>query len=207
MATTRDDIVEIICDWFNLSADYKDKYHPYILDVWIASAFGDVLFNICGTAIKNRDYAQLDPFIKAYKVKVECDEHRNEFYSVLPVGVVALPENRGIYRITPLKDQRTQFYFRENGTNNIYDELEFSTQSTIPAFYQELNKIYYNNKMTADVAEKGVLMKLIPNFNEYDGDDVIPLPNGKGNSILSMVIQELSQKPTPDFHPDKNKQQ
>jgi hypothetical protein len=196
---TKGDILDLVLEYFGVTADKEKQYHPLVVEKWLSTAFNTVLYNLCLAGIRHSDYAQLDPFIFPYKVGVICDTERNEYYSKLPVSVVALPENRGIYRISPVKDQKFQFIFRENGTSDIYDSLEYSMIRKKPTFYIENSKIFYDNKMTKELADAGVLMKLIPTFDDIDDDEDIPLPGGKDNDILKLIISELAGKKGEDM--------
>ena len=190
--------IDIIQDWFDNSADYQNKFHPYDIQEFINAAWSKLIYNVCVSVSKNQDWSQLDPFIKSYNVPVRCDTERDEYFSILPVSVVGLPGNRGVYRISPVKNNKLQFQFRDSGTNDIYGDSEWSKINNIPSYYQEANMIFFNEKMTVDMAEAGVVMKIIPEFSVYEDEDEIPMPSGSEQDLIQIIIKELAPKLTPD---------
>jgi len=186
-------------------ADTLSKYHPAEVEKYIEMAFNSVIYQICLNAISYNDFGQLDAYCKSFSnVPVICDELRDEYYSILPVSIINLPKNRGIRFISPMKDQRNQFVDRENNASDIYDELEVGMMPDMITYYRENVKLFYDNRMTQELAENGVLQKLIPAYSEWSDEDELPIPGGKDMDIVRTVIELLSKKPNEDLSDNNN---
>ena len=199
----KEEIEEILQDKYGMTADRKKRYHPNILSAFIEICFNDILYNLCKIAISFGDLAQLDMYIKSYpNVNVLCNDKRDEYYSILPAPIIQLPKNRGIRSISAIKDRKTNFYPRENGDSEIMENLEFAEINTVPTFYIENYHVFYDKRMTKDLAEEGVLMKLIIPYREWKDEDVLPLPSGEDLNLITAVENLINQKEKEDQKPN-----
>jgi hypothetical protein len=189
------------------TSETLSKYHPQEIELYLELAYNSVIFGLCLNAITNSDYGQLDAYRKSYKnVVVECDTDRDEYYSILPVNIISLPKNRGIF-VSPMKDQINQFVDRENNTADIYSELEVGMLPDMITYYRENSKLFYDSRMSEELADNGLLMKLIPTFSSWDDTDELPLPAGKDLEIMTRVLDLLMRKPNEDLKNDNSIQQ
>jgi hypothetical protein len=190
------DIIEICRDRLSAGvADKKIQIHDAVLEAEIELVYNAVIHALCLQAIHFRDVSQLDHYIKRYdNVAVVCDTVTEEYYSILPSPIIQLPNQMGIRSISPLKDKKINFIFRENGENEVMEALEFAMINQIPTYYVEHEKVFYDDRMTVELAGQGVKMKLIVPFSSWDDDDVLTLPAGKDIEIAAAVVAALIQK-------------
>lgn len=185
-------------------ADKKTQYSQQEIEKYVEIVYNSVINSVCVSAISQQDYSALDSYIKAYKnVSVTCDTDRDEWYSTLPASIIQLPSNRGIVSISPMKDRKISFIYRRNGASEIYENLEVGLINTTPTFYVENSDIFYCSRMDSDLAEEGVLMKLIVPFDEFDDDEEITLPGGKDFDIVGLVVEAILGKQKNDIQQNK----
>lgn len=200
---TKQILIDICVDRYGTTADRKKGYHPAIIESYIELAYNQVIYAIMKLAIHYSDYSQLDLFIRSFdNVKVLCDIPRNEWYLDIPCPIIQLPMGNGVRYITGIKDRKTNFHFRANGSSDVMENLEYSLINTIPSYYIENSKIYFDHRMTAGIASYGVLLKLIPTFSYWPDDQELPMPSADDLSILSMVETLINQKSKEDKQPD-----
>jgi hypothetical protein len=180
-------------------ADQLPKFAEQEVSGFLTIAYNAVMYALCLNAISNDDFSQLDQYTHAYpKVKIRFDQERDEFFSDIPAAIVHLPKNRGIRRISPMKDASSAFIPRDNGNEDMLVGLEGVNVDPRPRYYIEGKQVRYPRKfMVEEMAKAGVLMRLIIQFDEFDEDDELPLPAGKGIEIVQEVIQMLIGKSDP----------
>jgi hypothetical protein len=184
-------------------ADLLGRYSPMLVDRVIGEAYDSLLANAYRQASSSKgisDLAMLDSYTKAFtNVSVSYDEDREEYYSELPAPIIILPDGIGVRLISWMKDQATQFIPITNNALGVFDELEVSKTSTLPTFYQEANKVWYNFQGQPLSA---VLMKLVPSYFYLNDDDYVGDPQvvGKGGflTVTDVVRQKLLTMPPED---------
>lgn len=193
---TREQFTSLIIDYLAggiCPADLRGRYHPQIIDKYVEMAYGDILYGVNANAVNFRDFGQLDSYTKAYKnVQVAHDSDRDEFYSILPATTVELPKNRGIRLISPMQDQKSKFWYSENNTADVFEELEVGTIVNKTRYYVEGNKVYYRNY---DENITDLLFKLVVPFSEFDDDEEVPIPAQQSTQVFNMIVTLLRQKP------------
>jgi len=202
---TKENILEIISDKYGMVADREKGFHPEVLAAICELAYNQIIYNLCLVSITHSDYAQLDQYTKRYyNVPVQCNTQNDEWFSELPSSVIPLPMNRGVRYIYPMKDKKTNFIFRENGTSEVFDETEFSLINTIPTYYVENYNVFYDDKMTQEIASNGVGMKLIVPFRSWEDEEILPLPAGKDLDLIAAVEAIVDQKRAEQNKPTAN---
>ena len=191
----------------NTSPDIKSKYHPEIITKYIELAFNSLINTVQNQSIRYKDLGQLDSYVKTYSsVTVSYDDTRKEYYSDLPVNIIGLYMNRGIRYICPIYDQSYHFIYRKNNSTDIYSELEVSKIDSRPRYYLEGTKVFYD-KMTTEIVDNGVLMKLIVPISVLDEDDEIPIPAGQEQYVIDFIMKYLQQMFPEDVNNDTNSKQ
>jgi hypothetical protein len=194
-ALTKEQIIESVSDKYGITADRKKGFHPNVLAVFIEMGFNQIVFEVCKQAFAKNDYSVLDSYTKPYEAKIECNEKRNEWFCELPAPIIQLPMNRGIRLISPLQDRKINFIYRANGESEIYENISgYSETQTIPTWYVENEKIFFDHRMTKELAEAGVLIKLVVPFREWKDEDFLPLPSGQDFNIVQVVEQIINGK-------------
>lgn len=104
-------------------------------------------------------------WLKMYKsIPVKVDSSTMKKYSDLPVSVVTLPEDRGVYMVAPMQDQAHPFI----GQGAFGDWLFSANPVTNTKFSVDNDRVYYTN---IHPFIKEVLMMLVPVADEFLQDD------------------------------------
>lgn len=202
---TKEQYVSLIIDYLaggNCPADLRGRYHPQIIEKYLDMVFSEIVYQAHANAVTFRDFGQLDAYAKALKnVQVDYDQDRDEHYSVLPDTVIGLPMNRGIRSISPMQDQKSKFWYSENNTVDVYDELEVGMIINKTRYYVEGGRVYYRNY---DDNITDLLFKLIVPIGSMDDEDEIPIPAQNNAQVFNMIISILRQKPPEKQSNDNN---
>lgn len=190
----------------NLVPDGKGAYHPLVIEKYAAIVYPSFLFQVFKNATRYTDYSRLDNFIKTYTVSVTKDTQRDKYYSVLPAQLVYLPEQLGIRQISTIIGENNPFIPTEATASAIFSELEISIVDDSIRYWMEGTKIWYRN-MTSDIADVGVLMKLIVNFDEYADTDNVYLPPGGQDSFFNQIVAMIQKRKPEDIRNDNNSKQ
>lgn len=179
--------------------DNDSRYDLRTIAAWATMAIESMEASVEANPNKNEILTQLNRNLKTFvPVPVLYNTVRDEYYSVLPASVINLPRNRGIRMISPTKDQQNRFIYRENNSSSVFDNLEVSTLIKNVRFYVEGNTVFYNKRMTTDIASAGVLMRLVVPFSELNNSDEINIPTGKAFEVASMVMDKMRNMPPED---------
>jgi hypothetical protein len=191
--------------------DGESKYHPAMVTEVIGEVYESLIAANVSNMIggKGQDNFALDNYTKTFTdVPVVFSESREEYYSLLPAGVLGLPQQRGIRMISPTLNQSRQFAPRSNNSSVVYDELEVSWADLTPKYYLEGNKVFYY--FPEQVYEK-VLMKLCVSFPDLDDMDEIEMPVIMSKSGLltlhDLVVRRFLSMPPEDTSNDNNLEQ
>jgi hypothetical protein len=195
---TKEQWVSLLVDYMaggDCPADLRGRYHPIDVADYFSLLYSSVIFQVHGNAVRYRDYAQFDSYVKAYNnVTVQYDTDRNEYYCLMPAEIISLPENRGIRSISPMKDQSTKFWYSDNNTADIYKELEVNKIINKVSYYVEGNKVYFRNFDTNYIND-GLLFKIIVSLNAIADTDEIGLPAQMSGEIFVMLTNLLKSRP------------
>lgn len=171
--------------------ELKGKYHPEIIGKHCVLALNYLIKEIAyKEAQRDNNFSMLDVYAKTFKnVEILKDTDRDEYYSLLPANVIPLPKNRGVRLISPMKNQKYSFVYRDNNTANIHGNLDVEDVLTRPRYYVEGDKIFYSKHLISDINK--VLIKLIVDFDGLDDEDDVPIPSGYGKLIFDLVFQSM----------------
>ena len=200
---TKQNIIDFFSDKYGETADRKKWLHPEIIEKYCELGYNQVIYALMLNAIKYTDYAELDIYLKSFDNQVVyCNEARSEWYCDVPCAVIQLPRGNGVRYISGMKDRLTNFYFRANGDNDVMENLEFSLVNTVPSWYVENSKIFFDHRMNHTLADYGVLIKVYPTFSVWDDDQEIPMPSADNMNIVVVIEQLINQKLTEDTAPN-----
>ena len=171
--------------------EMKGKYHPRIIEKHVEMVSNYLIKTVAyKEAEKNNDWGLLDTYTKTFiPVEVLWDDTRKEYYSVLPVAVVDLPDNRGIRFISDQENQAVQYIYRSNNSVDVFSNLDIDRVSVKPRWYREKDKVFYSRQLMPTTT--AVLMKLIPNFSDLEDDDQAPIPEAYAKSVFDLVFQAM----------------
>lgn len=195
---TKEQFVYLIFDQLgggNTTSALLGKFHPTEIEKFIELAYNDVVGKANSQATRYSDNSQLDNYIKAYKfVAVVCDTDLNEYYSTLPAPIIQIPDNQAIRLICPMKDQTDAFVYEDNSSRAIFSELEVNALDSSITYEVEGMQIRYKTGMTKEIADAGVLMKLIVYFDSLEDSDEIFIPAGQSAMVFDLVSKMLFQR-------------
>ena len=191
MAITKKQLSDYIRDIkFGGDPTLSGKIHPTMIwktaDIVIGKMIEAAMF-------KNQDsngYEINGDFISTYTADVLNNTERDEKYSKLPAQVISLKNNRGMHRVSELKNKENAFAQTGNGSNDIFSILDVHYVNTKTEFYMEADRIYYRNIGTS--VEK-VLIKLVAGISNLDPDATIPIPASLEDDFIERVSEILTE--------------
>jgi len=192
---TRDQFVELVRKNLQSSdapAAIRGKYSERQIQLYAQMAYDDMIGIIGEEANKTKDYSLLDNFGKAYKRTVQTDTDREEKYIDLAIQVVPLGDNMGIRQVSPFKNQKLAFQYRDNNAQAVFSKLLVDVVCNVPTYYVELPRIYFDDKIEKDL--KTIMVKLIPPFSQLKGDDDVFVPGGQNGRVFQTVLELIQNK-------------
>lgn len=171
------------------SSDDLGKISLRSVEVATALLFADVIMML----IKNE--SDLEYFTKSYNnVSIDFDSTTKQYTSTLPCKIVQLPNNNGVLAVKGIGTNRI-FY------KSTYGDIDLYEDSDIKKYYDKTlyvldghDKIRYTNFSYDGHNIRNVMMKLIPDFMEYEFTDEVPLPSGRSTDFVNMVANQLFQQ-------------
>src|SRR3990167_2180718 len=120
-------------------------------------------------------------------VDVTKDINKNLFYSTLPSSTIVLPQEIGVYQISPMQDQGSFFVTLRNGDYALMQGLEVSRLEGRYGYFIEGKRVYY----TFSPSEKidYVLMKLVVAIDNIGDDEMIVIPNDMQLQLVQQAAQ------------------
>lgn len=120
-------------------------------------------------------------------VDVSKDLNKDLFYSDLPSSTIVLPQELGVYQISPMQDQGSFFVPLRNGDYALMQGLDVSRLEGRYGYFIEGKKVYY----TFSPSEKidYVLMKLVVAIDNIGDDELIVIPNDMQLQLVQQAVQ------------------
>lgn len=163
--------------------------HQQDIEQWIGRAWSTLLYETYKI-----DPSNLDFFVKPYEVDVLKDTYGN-YYSLLPIGIVQLPDSAdGVRRISLKGDNSLKFFPAPKGSFSIFNELDVNLIDDGILYAVKFDKIEYS----CDPGITEVKLDLVPRFESYDDEDEIGVPMGFDVKLISIVEQLINGTPPPD---------
>lgn len=200
MAITKKELSDFIRD-VKLGGDptLEGKLHPTMIwkaaDIIIGNAIEQAMFKT-----DDSNGYQIDgDFLSTYTAPVLEDITRGEMYSIIPAPIISLKQNRGMHRVSEVKNKTNAFAQISNGANDVFSILDVHYVTTKTRFYLEGNRMYY---IELRPTVKTVLIKMVAGISALDPDDEIPIPAIMEKDFIQSVMDMLmEEKITPQ---DKN---
>jgi hypothetical protein len=190
MAITKNNLSDLIRD-IKLGGDptMAGRFHPTMIWKAADTVIGSL---IEASMFKSKDSNGYDingDWISTYgSVPVLNDTDRDEKYSVLPAQVISLKQNRGLHRISEMKNREDAYVQVPNGSHDIFSILDVHYHVNKTEFYLEGNKIFYRN---IGVQVDKVLIKMVAGIANLDSDAPIPVPSILEEELVTRVINLL----------------
>lgn len=125
-------------------------------------------------------------YIFTFTANVQKDTLRGEQYIEIISPYISLPNDKGLFEITPVNGKCKTFIPVRNGAMSMYRGLHAGNLETGTGYYPERNKVYFTRDIMAQGVSK-IRIKLIVAV----GDDVVIDP-GMEDSIIKAVIEMLA---------------
>jgi len=125
-------------------------------------------------------------WVAEYEGEVKWDEDRLRYFSDLPVSVISLPKDQGVYLVHYAGKPEEAFIptsigFLSSRRNNMSQRLEGKTGYVLVE-----DRLVYLQEMNTDCK---LLMYLIPNHSDLDEDDYFPIDDSAITDIMKMAVE------------------
>lgn len=125
-------------------------------------------------------------WVAEYEGEVKWDEDRLRYFSDLPVSVISLPKDQGVYLVHYAGKPEEAFIptsigFLSSRRNNMSQRLEGKTGYVLVE-----DRLVYLQEMNTDCK---LLMYLIPNHSDLDEDDYFPIDDSAISDIMKMAVE------------------
>jgi len=211
MAITKNNLSDFIRD-VEMGGDptLSGKLHPTI--IWKAAdiAIGKVLKASMFKDNDSNGYIINGEFITQFPndshpnpITVEVDSITGEKYSNLPAQLISLKDDRGLVRVSELKNLDNAFAINGNGSDDVFSILDVHYLNTKTEVRVQGTKLYYRN---IGIAVDQVIIRMIAGISHLSGDDPIPVPGDLEFDFIQMITQLLqsSKNTTQDKYNDNN---
>jgi len=164
----------------------KGKYDPREFFKYIGMAVSALV----NTAVEKNEKPGADGgWIKTFEdVEVKWDNKRKVCFFNLPCPIVNLPNDEGLYSITPMEDETTQHVITKKGQFAVYDNLEASnTGADEYVCYLEGDKVVYPDMPSSKVGCP-LLVTVIPDPDGLDDNDPINVPGILVKTLIDLIV-------------------
>ena len=197
MALTKRELSEYIRDVkFGGDPTMEGKLHPAIIWKTADIVVGRLIEAAMFKTSDSNGYEIDGDFISVFKnVDVEDDSDTDEKYSVLPAPLISLKNNRGLHRVSEMKNVDNAFSLVPNGSHDIFSILDVHYLNKKTEVYLQGDRIYYRNLRPT---VNKVLIKMVAGISALDNDAPIPIPSIMEDEFVQRVSDILTeQKITP----------
>lgn len=208
-------LVENIQSWLSSdnAGDMKGMYHPEELKIWMATAFGKIIYNAWKNGKKYNEFSQIDAWSKVYACVV-AGQVGTKAYALLPFAPVQLPDGMGIRQISDTADPANVFAPMEATAGVVFAELEVNTMDSTPTYSMEQNYLstgageashllrFDKLPVAPDTLITSVDALLVQNIEQLDDYDDVALPENGEDDLVKMVIEVMRGKSVPDTSND-----
>lgn len=203
---TKDQFIEIIKGRLTggvSSPDLDEKYHPRRIELLASMAFKEAVYSAF-----NKRMDEKDLYTRRYKVSIskEEEEEGGEYFSTLPVGIMELPDNAGVHKISSL-DGVLSFHPVPRLADDVFSNLEVVKVDPSPSYHMEYNKIVYRFNDWKHFKLKNVFMWLVLPLESYEGTDELVIPAGRESLIMNFVFESLGKQLPADDIPNLKEEQ
>ena len=172
----------------NANPDLTEKYHEARIELFISLAFNDVIYQVFAQNLDDKDL-----YVRTYTVDVALDETYDQYYATLPANVIQLPNNSGIHKISPLKENWS-FVPINQLSEEIFIELEVHKACQEPSYYFNNEKVFFQYYDWKNKHVKQVRIDMIIPFEDYADTDNVVVPAGKESAITDAVFKMMGEQ-------------
>jgi hypothetical protein len=197
MALTKRNLSDLIRDIMSGGdPSTEGKLHPAIIWKTADTVFGAMIKEAQRKDRDNNGYDINGDWLSTFKnVEVKTDNDTGEQYSDLPAQVISLNQNRGIHRVSEMKNIDNAFAQVPAGSHDTYRILDVHYLNKKTEFYVSGNKIFYRN---LGLRVEKVLIKMIAGIADLGADDPLPVPAVMEEEFINRTMAILQQeKDTP----------
>jgi hypothetical protein len=168
------------------TGQFHDEYIKIACDLVYSQSLAGVKDNL------NSDI-DIDLYSKEYTAQtVTLDATKGLYYSTLPAAIVPISGiTSGLRSINTIQGLDIDMVPISELEMSYMDGSVTQMVDVTIGYWLQGTKIWYDESMTASIANAGVRMLLIPRFSEYARTDVINVPGGDLN-FISQVIQLIA---------------
>ena len=112
------------------------------------------------------------------------------FENGLPAQLISLKDDRGLVRVSELKNLDNAFSIVGNTSNDVYAILDVHYLSNKTEVRVQGNRLYYRNIRPT---VKNLMVRMIASIGSLDGDDPIPIPGDLEFDFITLVSELLSE--------------
>ncbi len=190
MAITKRELSDLVRDGKFGGDPVLGKIHPTIIWKTADTVIGKFIEQAMFKTPDSNGYEINGDFLTTKTAPVKYDEDRDEKYSILPAQVISLKKNRGLHRVSELKNKENAFTQVGNGSNDIFSILDVHYLNSKTEFYQEGDKIYYRN---IGVTVDKVMIKMVAGISHLDPDELIPIPAIMEDDFIERIKDILTE--------------
>lgn len=193
MAITKNELSEIIRDkMLGGDSTLSGKLHPTIIWKTADTVIGKLIEMSMFKDKDSNGYEINGEFISVFKnVDIKYDEDCDEYYSNLPAPLISLKDDRGLVRVSEMKNIDNAFSIVGNGSHDVFSILDVHYLSRKTEVYVQGNEIRYRGLRTAI---KKVLIKMVAGISSLDPDAPIPVPASMEADLIEMVSNLLQEE-------------
>lgn len=167
------------------------------LEIYVDQAFGNFILQSYYQNREEGEHALNGTFIYSFVQEVKCDDDRRRYYCVIPSTYVNLPNNMGIYSVSPIQDEfntyvplPTSFASLTRGT--LVGDLQGNK-----SYFVENTRLYLHNLEESDVPKK-LLIKLAGGIQTDDDGLEVDIPLNYQSELVRMCVElYFSSRQTP----------
>lgn len=189
----------------------KAKYHPAEVEKYLEIVFDDFILKVCQAGMTNHDLSGLDSFTKPFEdVPVAYDINRDEYYCVLPIPTLQLPQFMAIRQVSPMKAPATNFRYTQYSSQAVLGNLDVGQIDTAIKYYVESSNDERNDKIRFwkgfNPDYTALLLRLVVPFASLNERTDIPIPANQALAMTAAVKEIMGQRTgtQPDLLNDNN---
>lgn len=193
MALTKNELSDLIRDKM-LGGDptLSGKLHPTIIHKTADTVIGKLIETAMFKDKDSNGYEINGEFITQFPpVDVKTDSITNEKYSDLPAPLISLKYDRGLVRVSDVKDLENAYAIVGNSSHDVFSILDVHYLNRKPEVYVQGNQIRYRNIRTS--VEK-VIIRMVAGISSLDNDAPIPVPASMEADLIQMVSDILQEE-------------
>lgn len=197
---TKGDFIELVIRRLtggNPTADSMGKYDPRVVAAEIATTYDSILIELYNAVKRKNDFRVFDTLTKEFLgIAVNYNQVRNQYYSILPEHLSAIPNYIALRRVMLPKvssvgsDYETIKSVPIN-SHEVFAGLPVSNVMTDKTYSHEGDKIFYYDWNLSSVTNPTVRMNIVVPFNKFDDTDPVYAPLSMEGSLFDMVIKRM----------------